>query len=152
MYGATLLYNYLLCSRRCSDGDENAGDWLDRYREQIDEWGDDLLEVELDLVRTGIHDIARIAPKVRHSVTIKTITFVKDWIEEARDPHRVTRSKAALDIVENREKELKGPLGTSRFANLEARKRWNYESGGRLTYRWTVASSYLNDIAAPVPC
>ena len=148
MYGATLLYNYLLCSRRCRDGDEDAGDWLERYRGTIGEWVANLREADLDLLKSGIHEIARIAPKVRHSVTIKTLIFVTTWIDIARDPQRLTHSKRAFDVVENRERELKGPLGTSRFANLEARKRWKYESGGRLTYRWAVARSYLNDIAA----
>jgi hypothetical protein len=71
MYGAMLLYNYLLCARRRRDGDEDAGDWLERYRGSIDEWVANLREAELDLLKSGIQDIARIAPKVRHSVRLK---------------------------------------------------------------------------------
>lgn len=148
MYGATLLHNYLLCSRKHSRGDQEALSWMDYHLVQIRRWSVGVKQADLEVLRHGINEVAQIAPRLRHSVTPKTVKFVNDWLDVSLDPHGIERRKTARQLVENRERALKSQLGTSRFANTAALERWNYASGGRLNYRWTIAQSYINDLAA----
>lgn len=148
MYGATLLYNYLLSRLRAEqDADPDAERHVLDYRQKLRAWADDVKPADLDIVAAGIGEIARIAGRLRHTIDGRTIRFVHQWLNAVRDGAAVQDSAAARDLIQKREQDLKRHLGTSRFHNEAARKRWRFQSGGRLEYRWTIARSYLNDLA-----
>jgi hypothetical protein len=147
MYGATLLYNYLLCVRRKADGATDADSHMARYVTLLTRWAPTLKPAQCELVATGVLDMAEVAPRLRHGVDHSTISFVISWAKFARTPAKILTNKDAHELIKAREISLKARLGTSRFANKAARARWKYESGGRLDYRWTIARVYLNDMA-----
>jgi post-segregation antitoxin (ccd killing protein) len=147
MYGATLLYNYLLCVYRKADGATDADLHMARYVTLLSRWAPTLKPAQCDLVATGVLKVAGIAPRLRHGVDPSMIAFVTSWAKFARTPANIFTDKDAHQLVKAREISLKVSLGTSRFANKAARARWKYESGGRLDYRWPIARTYLNDIA-----
>jgi hypothetical protein len=144
MYGATLLYNYLLCVRRKTDGAADADSHMVRYATLLTRWAP--TPAQCELVATRVLDVARIAPRLRHGVDHSMIVFVTSWAKFARTPANILTNKHAHELVKAREMNLKFRLGTSRFANKAARARWKYQSGGRLDYRWAIARTYLNDM------
>lgn len=147
MYGAVLLYNYLLCLERHREGAAEAANYADRYRGELKQWASEVQASELDILGPGLREILPIASRLRHSIDTSTVVFADRWIQYARDPHRLPANGRAHELIIAREKALKGSLGTSRFLNAAARERWGYQSGGRLDYRWPVVRSYLNDLA-----
>ncbi|PWC39112.1 DUF6361 family protein [Azospirillum sp. TSO35-2] len=146
MYGATLLYNCLLSRLRMEDGADAERHVLD-YRKKLEDWARDVTPVDLDVVSAGMGEIAQLAGRLHHTIDNRTILFVRRWIEAVRDGGKVEKNPAACDLIRRREEQLKRHLGTSRFYSEAARKRWRFQAGGRLEYRWTIARSYLNDLA-----
>lgn len=148
MYGATLLYNYLLCVLRRKDGAADADHYLTRYSKLLSQWEDSVTHAQCDLVTTVVLDVAKMSPRLRHGVDTFAVGFVTTWARIARMPTNIIANKEAHDLIRTREQSLKLRLGSSRFANKAARARWKYESGGRLDFRWAIARTYLNDMAS----
>lgn len=148
MYGATLLYNYLLSNYRKADGAANADFHTARYTTLLTQWAAAVKPAQCDLVASGIIDVAKFATRLRHGVDHSMIAFVTTWAKFALAPTKILMNKNAHDLVKEREISLKARLGTSRFVNKAARSRWKYESGGRLDFRWPIARTYLNDMAS----
>ena len=80
--------------------------------------------------------------------SLVTRRFVEQWVDLVG-----TRSKtvgddpAARDLVRRREMTLK--KSRSRFRNRRALDQWGGYSGlGLMTYRWSTASTFLEDLYA----
>ncbi len=59
---------------------------------------------------------------------------------------RLMDRKDARRLIVEREKQLKGPL--SRFLNRRALEQWRGDSGLRpMSFRWSTARTFLNDLA-----
>jgi hypothetical protein len=60
-------------------------------------------------------------------------------------PRRLRDQRAAHELIEQRESQLKGKL--ARLTNASARERWNENSGtAQMDYRWGIARDLLKDI------
>ena len=138
MHAAALNYNIQLAEllpdeELVSEHGERFDFWLENFpSEEVESWGVDRLW-EL----TAGHG---------YKITPHTRRFVQSWIELARkSPEKLLGDRGARDLVENRERRLKGPR--SRFANRRALEQWSGYSGiGRLVYRWPNVRVLLDDL------
>lgn len=136
--GAPLLYNLLLSrSKGWAEG-------VEKYEERLDTWS------ASDELRTSVQEWDSKAfwqvVLGQRRVNIGTRSFVDAWVDLVRsDPAQGWRSEAAADLVRQRERRLK--RSRSRFDNPDALAAWEGEAGvAGLHYRWTNASTLVNDI------
>ena len=138
MHAAALNYNVqlaelLLNEERVREHRERFDLWLENFpSEEVKSW-----RVERLWELTAGHG---------YKITPHTRRFVRSWIELVRkSPERLLGDRSARDLIENREKRLKGPR--SRFTNHRVLEQWSGYSGiGRLVYRWPNVKVLLNDL------
>jgi len=141
MYGAALLYNYLLAEM--DDREELA----EGYRSEIDAWRQ-MLETRRKSFRAW--DVTAFWHLVSTNGRIPRLTqhFVQQWLNlvigNGRVP-QIVESKSARKLVQDREVLLK--RGRSRFLSKQHRELWGGSAGSfQLEFRWWVARRLANDI------
>lgn len=141
MWGAMLLYNYLLAKKKGID------EKVDQYETEIIEW------TELINSRKkafSMWDINQFWQTLHHAGRIpeNTMAFVNRWLELVLGNNkdiRIIENNPAMTLIRNREYQLK--RSRSRFENLRRLEVWSGRSGtAQLNYRWPVASRIVNDI------
>lgn len=139
MHGAALLYNLLLSERANS-----KSGYVDTYRQAVAEWAGAL---DVAAVRAWQPDDL-FAQMAQAGVLVRSLLreFVHTWKQIAQgDPSSIADDSAARQLVEWRERRLKGTQ--SRFANSSRLGAWSGASGTRpLSYRWNQARSHLQDL------
>lgn len=138
IHGAALIYNLLLARKSGHD------DAVTEYEDRLDEWRNELQDTaalegwnRTDWWAT----IQRQNPRLRQI----TMQFVNRWLDLIEVDSDVAHSKAAADLIANRERQIKG--GRARLVNQSALDRWSGGSGlARLDFRWTIGRSHLHDL------
>ena len=75
------------------------------------------------------------------------MTFIDRWLDLLQSAEDMASSKAARDLIGNRERQIKG--GRARLLNQAALDQWSGGNGiGRLDFRWTVTRRHLKDLYA----
>lgn len=146
MHGAVILYNLRVAELMVADG--HTPDLRDRHFAAFVNWRDQLAPADVDLVARRIGELPTLGAITRHIVDPYSVLFVKRWTDYCRFPEALLTDQKAVALVADREVFLKGSSGTSRIRSRKARARWRGESGSTLDYRWHVARSCLNDLAA----
>jgi hypothetical protein len=141
MYGAALLYNYLLAEI------DDRGDLADAYRADIDGWRDMLEGRRKSFQKWDVSAFWNLV--VTHGrIPSLTRHFVNQWLGLVMGNGRVPdviESKSAKKLVQDREVFLK--RGRSRFLSKQHRQLWGGSAGSfRLDFRWWVARRLANDI------
>lgn len=136
--GPSILYNRMMAE---VTGNDEA---RDKFAALLDEWSADVEEQsvftdwEPQSFWLRMHDLN---PRIRPS----TRRFLDDWWALARAGQHDNRE--AQNLVMQRELVLK--RSRARLTNPEARSTWAMGAGtGGFDFRWSVARSHLNDIAA----
>ncbi len=136
--GPAILYNLMLAE--LSDNEE----LVERFSDDLDAWADDLDEQEIfDGWDRQLfwRRLTTLNPRIRPA----TQAFLNDWWHLAATGAHA--SSAARDLVQRRELNLK--RARARLTYADARSTWGVGAGtGALDFRWTIARSHLNDIAA----
>jgi hypothetical protein len=145
--GARLLYVRLLFRRQAELGlGESPG--ADDVEGRIDDWLDDM-NAKASAVGGWSHsmdDLFGILATYGVAVAEQTRSFVRAWCRAAvADPALALESKASADLLEARERALKGPH--ARLAGGAALKSWDGAQFGSvpLDYRWSVARRMILD-------
>ncbi|KPV39927.1 hypothetical protein AN478_06945 [Thiohalorhabdus denitrificans] len=144
--GAPLLYNLVLAETRKKrygdpQGREQAG--IEKYEQALAEWaGREAQEAQFD--PEALWDLG-----ARHGAPIKAPLkrFVERWTYgvAAVGPHEVAESEALRDLVEQRERALKGPR--ARLVNESRLLDWRGDVGvGRMDFRWPQVRTLLTDL------
>ena len=140
MHGAALVYNIALSEER--SWDEKA----DEHRAGLDRWvqGLDMSEVRA----WSLERLWELTIGFGHAITPATRRFVEQWVSVVAAQARTVGDDATVrDMVRRREMSLK--RARSRFTNRRALDQWGGSSGlGRMTYRWSTASTFLRDLHA----
>ena len=143
MQGAVGLYNVLLARMR-----PQQADVLGKVEQAFAEWRDDVIGRLDELRKWDLTAMWRLHALNGAQIPPPTSAFVDGWFAlfcQTRDPNELLSSRAAADLITQRERRLKRKL--ARLTNDDARQRWNGASGlGRLEYRWLNARMVLNDI------
>ena len=140
MHGAALVYNIALA--RARDWDEKR----DQHRAALKRWVDGL---DHAAVRSwSLPRLWDLTMDQGHTITPATRRFVEQWVARVASlPADLGEDPVAVELVRRREMALK--RGRSRFGNRRALDQWGGSSGlGRMTYRWSTASTFLRDLAA----
>ena len=86
--------------------------------------------------------------EINPRIPLPTRHFIDSWFDLALAADGVEvliASRAARDLIANRERKLKGSL--ARLASARALEMWNGAAGtGRMSYRWAQAQDILHDI------
>ncbi|MER7079102.1 hypothetical protein SAMN02982929_00080 [Saccharopolyspora kobensis] len=142
-HGAMLLYNLMLAEKL---SDEDEASLVDDYRELLDEWEQELSGARV-LDGWDHRVLWEIAETSGRRVKPGLRQFFGSWIRILESGGPLAGSAAARELVRARERTLKG--SRSRFDNRAALNAWSGESGlGRLSFRWPVASRWLDDLNA----
>jgi hypothetical protein len=142
MYGAILLYNLSLAELTKSASRQEYCSELERWSAKIGQRIGDFAAWD----RTAFWNIVA-AEGAR--ISLPTRTFVERWwdlvLVMKRHSSAIFDHKAARDLIDARERQLKGPL--ARVDNARARDLWGGASGtDRLAYRWPNARRIAQDI------
>ncbi len=141
MHGAAILYNLLLAEAGSRDA------LAAQYADEFQAWSDDLAADRRRFREWDMHGFWEIARHPNHSITPWAREFVERWVQLWLDHGtRLMDRKDARRLIVEREKQLKGPL--SRFLNRRALEQWRGDSGLRpMSFRWSTARTFLNDLA-----
>jgi hypothetical protein len=138
MHGATLLYNHLLMGLLGKDS---------LFEADLDTWAD-LMDKRAEAFAAW--DKRRFWEIVRDQnprLGTRATSFAEAWWDMVANPgpRRLRDHRAAHQLIEQREVQLKGKL--ARLANASARERWNENSGtAQMDYRWGITRVLLKDI------
>lgn len=140
MHGAALVYNIALAKER------SWGERVDEHRAGLDRWmqGLDIVEVRA----WSLERLWELTVGFGHAISPATRRFVEQWVHIVAAQARTVGDDATVrDLVRRREVSLK--RARSRFTNRRALDQWGGSSGlGRMTYRWSTASTFLRDLHA----
>ena len=139
MHGASLLYNLALSELRQRE------EWIEVYRGRLADWS---RELDISDIRAwSLEEFWVAVQHPAHVVLPASRRFVREWRDLVLEqPTQVGELAAALRLVEERERRLKG--SQSRFTNRAVRDRWMGASGvDRLNFRWNRGQMYLRDLA-----
>lgn len=137
--GAALVYNLAL-ARHGSGRDELAT----KLDSELESWAE---EAERPRTAGASLDELWAFCATRANVSPRTREFLERWRDLLASNAYAggARSREALHLVEQRERQLKG--SRSRFGNPRALELWGGQSGtGLLTYRWGTAQRFLADL------
>jgi Family of unknown function (DUF6361) len=143
VHGAALLYNLLLARRRAwpekiEEFEQRLGDWARTLHH--DAGGD-----------PGSWDLADFwcaVERTTAAVTLPTRAFVESWTRLVVEERNLGGSDAARDLIERRERQIKGAAG-ARLHNESALRLWGGDAGtARMSYRWPVTQRFVNDLVA----
>jgi hypothetical protein len=140
MHGAAIVYNIALAEAR---GWEEK---TEEHRERLRAW---FSTMELSEVRGwSFGHLWELTVGHGHTITPATRRFVEGWVDLLTSfGEGVADAATARRLIRHREMELKKPR--SRFTNPRALDQWGGTSGlGRMTYRWSTASTFLSDLHA----
>lgn len=142
--GAPLLYNLML-AEKC-EGLYGEDELVIRYQNDLEDWA---AEVESEAEAIGQWDRSQflhIVLKVNPRLPIPAREFISQWIDLAsQQASTISESKEARRLIEWREVLLKG--AQARLRSEVALQTWQGAAGvGRLTYRWEIAQTILQDI------
>jgi hypothetical protein len=142
MHGASLLYNLMLAKEAADE------ELIEEYSTRIEEWAQVIGARLTELRDWDLDQFWRIVTEASANTPTRMQRFVTRWIEIATDsPGEVAEDDAALRLIENRERRLKG--GRARLHHQSALEQWSGEAGtGQLAYRWDSAKLHLQDIFA----
>jgi hypothetical protein len=141
MYGAALLYNYLLAEK------DKREELVSKYKKDLDEWYE---IVSMNHRALQNWDLTAFWSLVTtHGRTpITTQQFVRRWINIMLEKGKLSRIEGddrARRSIREREVYLKG--GRSRFRSKRHRELWGGASGNfQVDYRWWVTRRIVNDI------
>ncbi len=138
IHGAALVYNLALA--RKSRRDEP----VERHEVALAAWQNEEAPAQTaaDWNRDAFWALIR---QRNPRLTTLTQAFVDDWVNVVAPGGDLRTSADAERLVTNRERQIKGPR--ARLLNQAALDNWSGSSGlGRLTYRWDVARSHLQDL------
>lgn len=149
MHGSALLYNVLI-GQRWNDVKREESDDTDlaaRFRMMLDEWEEEFLRTEETLTYSGVDDLLRFVTSKNPNITLRTQTFVREWVEGAQAAARSGRS--VMDDADLRQlvrvrEQRKGRQ--SRFNNDKMLDGWEGSGFGQLAYRWGTVRTLVNDI------
>ena len=138
MHGAALSYNIQLARLR------NHDRLVAEHQASFDKWTAGLPLQEIR--EWSVPRLWELTIDHGHTVTPQTRSFVRQWIDYARNsPKDLLSNIEALNLVKRREMKLKGTR--SRFRNQRALEQWGGYSGvGRLVYRWPNVRVLLKDL------
>ncbi len=141
MYGAALLYNYLLAEL------DQREELLEQYRQDLDQWRQLLLEREKVFAswdRTEFWSLVQ----AQGRIPVLSKQFINCWIDSVmklRSSFLIESDQEARKLVQEREIYLK--RGRSRFHSQRHREMWGGSAGNyQLDFRWWVARRISNDI------
>ena len=149
MYGASLLYNFLLAIRAAERPNAKrhaeAQTLVDEYRAHLDGWKAEL--EHLALSEWDIDDLFDLIGQTGHNLTKATRDFVRAWASVARgNVAHVEGDDRAIDLLRERERGLK--RAKARLWYEAPLERWSGASGNaRLDFRWGIARNYLAELA-----
>lgn len=144
MHGAALIYNHQLAIESQVEGD-NDSQLSEQYRTELRDWAG--AEERSDRRDFAVSDMWALLGDLRSRHTDRTRLFVEDWIALAAKPDQAIESKAAVELIRERELKIKGPKARLTFD--AARETWRGAAGaGQLTYRWNSAQRQLLDIVS----
>ena len=141
MYGAALLYNYLLAEM------DKREELVSKYTEDLDRW-----HAMVQMREDVLHDWDTAAfwslVTAHGRIPAPTQHFVRRWLSIVlgeKDIPRIEEDKRARDVIRKREIFLKG--GRSRFKSKQHRELWGGAAGNfQMDYRWWVTKRIANDI------
>ena len=146
MRGAPLLYNVMLATL---SGQKKR---VDRYREDLREWGQLMTNRAADLARWDRQGMWTLVLRQNPRVPLRTQDFIRQWLAIACDPATakgVTDNPKARKLIEHRELTLK--RAQARLINRRALERWGGDSGtSPLDYRWGNVKRLVTDVLAAV--
>ncbi|QDU96259.1 DUF6361 family protein [Lignipirellula cremea] len=142
MHGAQLLYNLILAEHRAWQ------EKIDLYRKDLSAWGQRISR-RMDILRDwDRREFWRIVYQSNPRVSSRARSFIQTWIDlatTALDLNAIADSKAARQLVENREVQLKG--GLARVRSKRARELWKGAAGAaQMDLRWSSARRIVSDI------
>lgn len=146
MEGANLLYNLMLAERQYERGISPDNNRIDRYRNDVARWADEMTGNEAALHAWEMDamwdQVRRINPRIRPGA----VRFSAAWLTRAvADPRSAVDDSRMRSLIQARERILKGSL--ARLGNPRALEKWTGASGlGRLAYRWSSARQVAIDI------
>lgn len=144
VHGAQLLYNLILAEQRAWQ------EQIDKYREELGSWRQRIAARMAALQAWDRREFWRIVYQGNPRVSSRARSFVNGWIDLAiapGDAAAMIDSRAARQLVEHREVQLKG--GLARVRNQRARELWGGEAGAaQLDLRWRSAQRIVSDILA----
>lgn len=141
MEGAALLYNLLLARRRRWE------EKIDEFERRLADWARRLpVEAGGDPAAWDVAEFWQIVDRTPAVVTTPTRAFVEAWARLVLEKRDLGTSADAHDLIERRERQVKGPAG-ARLHNEAALRLWGGDAGtARLNYRWSVTQRFLNDL------
>ncbi len=141
MWGAMLLYNYLLARKKGMD------DSADQFQEEISGWAGSIRSRKDALSKWDVSQFWRTVNQSGH-IPERTCAFVNHWLDLVRGNImniQIVENTLAHQLIRDREYQLK--RSRSRFENPRRLEVWSGRSGtAQLNYRWPVANNIVNDI------
>lgn len=144
MLGAQLLYNLMIAEQRV---------WqkkIDEYVEHMKQWWKIICRRNRDLALWDLAAFWRIVFRSNPRVSVRAKWFITQWIGLVRAVETLPplmQSKAARNLVELRESQLKG--GLSRLRRGRAQELWPGAAGaGQMDLRWGSSQRIITDILA----
>lgn len=142
VYGATLLYNFMLSEARGIEED------VQERSEALQDWAALIGESDA-LDGWNRRDFWELILSEGANISVQTHSFVDSWLDIALAPggaSGVASDTKALVLIKDR--ELARKRAQARLSNPRALELWNGASGlYRLSYRWPSAHLILSDIA-----
>lgn len=144
IYGAALLYNFLLARKR---GDDALSDF---YETELEGWSATITAREQAL-SVWYEQLGKFWDcSALHQANIPALTrrFVEGWLElvfTSSSYSDLIHNQHAYNLIQNREARLKSVR--ARLTNQRALELWNGSSGNnQLDFRWRTATTMANDI------
>jgi hypothetical protein len=142
MRGAALLYNLMLAREVPERGLE------DEYEERFTGWSDELLADTAGFGGWNRDEFWSMVLDINPRITPTARGFVDTWCDLALSsagPASLRSSRAAFDLIRDREWRLKGQR--ARLHDSRALERWSGSAGtGLITYRWQIVHDIVHDI------
>ena len=143
MYGAALLYNYLLAEK------DKRLEVEIKHEADLVNWHEMVSGREHEFHAWALKDFWSLILG-NERIPIQTRQFVNRWFKillEGKKIPRIEKDKKACQLVRSREMLLKG--GRSRFKSKSHRELWGGASGNfQMDYRWWVTKRIVDDIIA----
>jgi hypothetical protein len=142
IHGAQLLYNLILAEQSgFTERIDHYRTWMAQWWELIDSRRRELQQWDMPKFWSTVHRVnPRINGQAKH--------FARGWIERvlvAPDLNALADAKAARQLIEAREAQIKGAL--ARTKNQRARELWTGAAGSlQLDLRWRTTRRIVTDI------
>lgn len=142
VHGAPLLYNLMLAEKA------DNRDREEQYQERLTAWAERIEKASDAIASWDQSRFWRLVVEGGGRVGPRTQGFVTRWLALALPKGQakgMTKSKAARQLIAERERSLKGEQ--SRLTSQRALERWSGAAGtGQIDYRWRIAQTILLEI------